>query len=119
MRLYITRDSVAAGDDVDAPHLRTGAFAGSDISQIVSACLAISPLPSIAGGDATWAISSGLPLAVIAQQWPKPKMLSQFPPKLDRLDFDGDLLRLHFTYFAQQSPDDVFAILRRLRLHAH
>ena len=119
MRLYITRDSVAAGDDIDAPHLRIGAFAGSDIAQIVSACLAISPLPSIAGDDATWAISSGLPLAVIAQQWPQPKMLSQFPPKMDRLDFDGDVLRLHLTYFAQQSPDDVFAVLQRLRLHAH
>ena len=100
MRLYITRDSVAAGDDVDAPHLRTGAFAGSDISQIVSACLAISRLPSTSGGDATWAIASGLPIAVIEQQWLEPKMLSQFPPKLDHLDLESDLLRLHFTYFA-------------------
>lgn len=118
MRLYITRDSVAAGDDVHAPHTRVGSFAGNDVPQIVSACIAISPLPSVAGGNATWAISSGLPLAVIAQQWSEPKMLSQLPPKLDRLDFDGDELRLHFTYFAQQPPDLVFTILQRLRLHA-
>ncbi len=50
MDLYITRDSVAAGDDVDAPHLRNGKIHDdANISQIVDACLAVSPLPSISG----------------------------------------------------------------------
>ncbi|TWT81662.1 hypothetical protein CA13_31280 [Planctomycetes bacterium CA13] len=119
MKLYITRDSVAAGDDVDAPHARNSSVPDdADVSQIVAACLAASPLPSIAGGDASWALSSGVPLAVIAQQWASPKLVSQFPPNPNRLDLTDGTLRLHFTYFAQQSPDDVFAVLERLRLHA-
>jgi hypothetical protein len=119
MNLYITRDSVAAGDDIDAPHVRTATVPDdSDIGQIVAACLAASPLPCIAGGNATWALASGVPLAVIAQQWPTPKLVSQFPPASSRLDIVESAMRLHFTYFAQQSPDDVLAVLSRLTLHA-
>ena len=119
MKLYITRDSVAAGDDFDAPHVRNATVAqDADITQIVSACLAESPLPSIAGGDATWALSSGVPLAVIAQQWPAPKLISQFPPDPKHLDSIDGTLRLHFTYFEQQPPDDVYSVLECLRLHA-
>lgn len=119
MKLYITRDSVAAGDDFDAPHVRDGSVDdNSDISQIVAACIAASPLPNIAGGCATWGLSSSVPLAVIAQQWLSPKLVSQFPPERERLDIVDGTLRLHFTYFEQDDPDDVFGVLSRLRLHA-
>lgn len=119
MKLYITRDSVAAGDDFDAPHIRNASVQDdADISQIVSACLAASPLPSISAGDATWALSSGVPLAVIAQQWSTPKLVSQFPPEPEHLDFSDGTMRLHFTYFMQQPPDDVYSVLERLTLHA-
>ena len=119
MKLYITRDSVAAGDDFDAPHVRNATVPDdADVPQILNACLAASPLPSISSGDATWALSSGVPLAVIAQQWPTPKLISQFPPNPKHLDIVDGTLRLHFTYFMQQPPNDVYSVLEQLRLHA-
>jgi hypothetical protein len=76
-------------------------------------------LPSISGGKATWSLSSRVPLAVIAQQWAAPVILNHPPgPALSELDWDDDVVRLHFTYFAQQSPDSVLAVLRDLRLRA-
>ena len=75
-------------------------------------------LPSISGGQATWALSSIVPLAVGAQQWGEPRMLSFFPPKLAELDVNGGTLRLHFSYFAQRDPEVVLEVLRRLRVRA-
>ena len=44
------------------------------------------------------------------------------PPELEvyptELDFDGEELRLHWTYFAQIDPEVVLGILRSLRLRA-
>jgi hypothetical protein len=119
LKLYITRDSVAAGDDIDAPHVRTGRVADeSDIEQIVATCLNASPLPNISGGQATWCLSSLVPLAVIAQQWPRSRLVSSIGPRIESLDLRDDILRLHFSYFAQHDPEDVLAVLQRLRLKA-
>jgi len=119
IRLYITRDSVAASDDIDAPHLRTGQLAnGSDIGQLVATCLNASPLPNISGGQATWCLSSLVPLAVIAQQWTQGRLLSFIEPPIESLDLRDNVLRLHFSYFDQLDPDDVFFVLQRLRLKA-
>ncbi len=118
MRLYITRDSVCAADDLDAPHACNGRIENTtSVGEVVAACLDISPLPNISGGKATWCLSSGVPLAVIAQQWTTPKLVSQFAPPIDHLDIDKDgTLRLHFTYFVQRDPHDVRNILSRLQL---
>jgi hypothetical protein len=119
MRVYFSRDSVCAGDDSDAPHAREIELpADASIEAIVRGALKASPLASIAGGKATWCVSSGLPLAVIAQEWSEPKFLHPIPPKLSDLDRRGEMVRLHFSYFAQQDPDVVFGVLRRLTVKA-
>jgi hypothetical protein len=119
MKIYFTRDSVCAGDDCDAPHAREIDLpADASIEAIVRAALKASPLASISGGKATWCVSSGLPLAVIAQEWSEPKFLHPIPPKQSELDRRGETIRLHFSYFAQQDPNVVFEVLRRLRVRA-
>ena len=118
MRLVVTRDSVAAGDDVDAPHLEEmDAPVGSDASEAVLLITRTGYLPPISGGRATWSIVSNLPIAVIAQQWSEPRMLSSIPEKLGNLKHEGDALRLHVNYHAQQDPEVVFEVLRRLNRH--
>jgi len=119
MKAYFTRDSVCADDDGDAPHPREADLPdGLTLHQLVCAVVVAADLPSITGGRATWCVSSALPLAVIAQQWPEPRFLAFIPPKLSELDVSSQTIRLHFTYFDQQDPDAVYDVLRRLRLRA-
>ena len=119
MALYATRDSVCAGDDADAPHART--FALQDMRSIEQAIATVNSaryLPSIAGGLATWSVTSGRPLAVIAQQWAAPRLLFLTGQDLQHLDCSEGMLRLHFNYHAQRDPDLVYEVLRDLRLRA-
>lgn len=116
MKIIITRDSVAAGDDIDAPHRLE--LTGSSDQSILDALRHISQLnclPSIVGGKATWSAVSCLPLAILAQQWSEPKPLSA-SPAMSKLDTRADGLYLHFNYHAQVDPDIVFNVLNRLRL---
>ena len=119
MKAYFTRDSVAAGDDADAPHAREIDVPDDvTVTELVQLVWHDAGLPSISGGHATWSLSSILPLAVGAQQLSEPRILSSFPPKLTELDVKGGTVRLHFSYFAQRDPETVFDVLRRLRARA-
>lgn len=119
MMAYFTRDSVAAGDDADAPHARD-IYVPDDVTVIdlVQLVWREGRLPSISGGQATWALTSIVPLAVGAQQWPEPRVLRSFAPGWAELDVKGGTVRLHFSYFAQRDPEVVFDVLRRLRVRA-
>jgi hypothetical protein len=117
MMAHITRDSVCAGDDIDAPHTHIVTLDEKlGVERLIEQAAKSAELPSIAGGRATWCISSAIPLAVIAQQWPGPKMLHQIPPKLSQLDIDGQTIRFHVSYFVQQDPNAVYETLRCLRI---
>lgn len=119
MNIYVTRDSVAAGDDVDAPHAKTFATPQPlSLDQAVRLIVSSNYLPSIAGGLATWSVASGIPIAVVAQQWKEPRMLFLTGGE-KTLDRSANLLRLHFSYFAQREPDVVVDVLTRLSLRAH
>ena len=119
MKAFITRDSVAAGDDMDAPHTRTitvaATKASDDTAALIAAILRAYPLPGIAGGEATWCLSSAVPLAVVAQQWAKPRTLEC---TLSDCDVRNNVVRLHFSYLAQLDPTIAFEVISRLRLRA-
>ncbi|MFD7583731.1 hypothetical protein ACFV61_35720, partial [Kitasatospora sp. NPDC059817] len=74
MRIHLTRDSVAAGDDAGAPH--PAALTLPDDLDLPQALVALGLprpyLPLIGGGRASWILRTGdgAPLAVLAQQWP-------------------------------------------------
>ena len=119
MKAYITRDSVCAADDVDAPNARELTIPdGLAVDELVRQVIRLADLPHIAGGNATWCVSSIAPLAVIAQQWPEPRLLNFIAPERSRLDFAEGVFRSHFSYFAQQDPEVVFEVLRRLQIRA-
>ncbi len=114
MRIFLRRDSVAAGDDVDGPHDKTITVPdNSNIEEIVTIVARSGYLASISGGRATWSATSKIPLAVVAQEWDKPRMLPSFPVDLKRLNWRGGGLRLYFTYYAQLDPNLVYETLRR------
>ena len=119
MNLFLTRDSVHPGDDADAPHERTLAIPDrSTLDRALAAVLAARYLPSISGGRATWSVASNIPVAVIAEQWPAPRLLFLTESQVRALDWQGDTLRLQFNYHAQAEPELVLDTLRRLKLRA-
>jgi hypothetical protein len=119
MKAYVTRDSVAAGDDVDAPHARTLELPDvGDVRALVTAVKGGYPLPGISGGKATWVLSSGTPLAVVAQQWARHRLVCWKAMRISELDVNAGVLGLHFSYLAQIPPEQAVDVLRRLRLRA-
>lgn len=103
MYVELTRDSVAMGDDVDAPHaLRLDLPDGATVGDAVDSALARSYLASIQGGRATWlAVADRSVRAVVAQQWVTPRWLTD----------PGETApaTIHFRYLAQRDPDEVHA----------
>jgi len=97
--LELTRDSVCAGDDIDAPHLTNLDLSANTTTMALAAQIQSSRyLANIAGGQATCVMEvDGTPVAVIAQQWEKPAIL----------DAHLDLSRassVHIRYMAQSNP---------------
>lgn len=116
MKIVLTRASVCAGDDADAPHERVLHLpAGASLVDIVGAAAGPGYRASVQGDRATWSVFSRWPLAVVAQQWQRPRMLpaSRFLATRD-LDTRDGVLRLHFNYHAQLDPDVVYEVLSRL-----
>jgi hypothetical protein len=111
--LVVWRDSVAAGDDADAPHewlLRVESDAS--VADVVQQIATARYLASISGGEATWIIQGDQPLAVVAQQWTEPRFVvdSEMPIR----DVLNPSARPHVQarYWCQVSPDRVLDCLR-------
>jgi hypothetical protein len=116
LTLHLTRDSVAAGDDVDAPHEMALLVADeATTEEMIAAIQAAEYLPRIASGRATWSVFSERTLAVIAQQWPEPRMVSDGPHPPGQLQQDGSGYRFHVKYHAQQDPETVLAMMRKVQ----
>lgn len=118
LTLHLTRDSVCAGDDTDAPHeLHLKVAKASSALDVVKEVLRQGYLPSISGGRASWVVSSREPFAVCAQEWAEPKTWGM-PKPIDWLARAGNELRLHFSYLAQIIPDNVLEVLSRCTFSA-
>jgi hypothetical protein len=110
------RRSVAMGDDTRAPH--TWTFEIDTLTMLGElAQLAVEDhyLANISGGRATWVLQTaprgGRPLAVLAQQWPAPRWLTDPAAYVIRLRdvYRGDREEacLYLDYRAQADPDDL------------
>jgi hypothetical protein len=116
MKVRVNRDSVCAGDDVEAHDLVLDLPAAETLAALVASVLRSYELPQIHGGKATWCLSSRRPIAVVAQQWPSPRMVPwQARPVSDCKIVDG-VVRLHFSYLVQIDPDVAYEVLRSLHL---
>jgi hypothetical protein len=115
MELKLTRRSVAAGDDVDAPHKHSFRVpSGSTLAELLDIVLRSGYLASISGGKATWSVHAGArpgksALAVVAQEWDAPKFIAPAGTR-----YEVRSLSLYFEYHAQRPPEEVFAMLARL-----
>lgn len=113
MAVVIWRDSVAMGDDVDAPHERTvRARDDATIGAVLDALLRTSYLARVAGGQATWIVEGERPVAVVAQQWAMPRWLvspERTVPEVRRAAGPPDFT---VRYWRQVDPERVYACLQ-------
>jgi hypothetical protein len=119
MKIYVSRSSVAAGDDVNAPNSESLSVPdGIDLREIVQGISKSGYLPEISGGRATWSVTSNVLVAIVAQQWQEPRMLELDPSRFDELDCRDGVLRLNFNYHAQIDPNTVYKVFWGFRLSA-
>ena len=112
--IIIWRDSVAAGDDVDAPHeIKIMVENDESIETTLEKILATHYLASIQGGKATWIVVGKNPLAVIAQQWSKPHFLVTSSAHTEDLIEVTKKYQLEFRYWCQVEPNEVVASIEQ------
>jgi hypothetical protein len=118
MKVYVSRGSVAAGDDIDAPNAESISVPdGTPLEEIIGGIAKSGYLPRITGGQASWSVTSNIPIAVVAQQWSVPRLFF-LPGGTKDLDNKDGALRLYFNYHAQVEPEVVYKVLWGLRLNA-
>ena len=106
--VIIWRESVAAGDDVDAPHeLEVKVEQNEPIDRTVEKILANRYLASIQGGKATWILMGRKPIAVLAQQWSKPHFLVEPTTCTEELIASTGDRQFEFLYWCQVEPHKV------------
>jgi hypothetical protein len=104
---------------MDPPHEKSFTFSEAlSTIQLVARIVSEGYLASIAGGKATWSAVSGVPLAVVAQQWKEPRAVPWDEVPLSRLEQRGGAYYIHFNYHVQRDPEDVLQILKELKLYA-
>ena len=112
--IIVTRDSVCMADDCHAPHLKKWPASLATSVKEAMEKLKNDYLPrNIQGGKATWVVrSNGTPLAVIAQQWEKPKIIAQ-DVTIDSIKDERGNLKLYVEYRGQDDPEEVFKEFQR------
>lgn len=111
--LSIERDSVCAGDDVDAPHeARIAVRKESSLAAVLRVIQKRSYLAGIAGGRATWIVESDRPLAVMAQQWTSPRFLIDPATRIADCMKRDSTQGLFFRYWCQVDLRLVYSCLR-------
>jgi hypothetical protein len=116
MKVRVNRDSVCAGDDIEAHDRLLDLPDVETLDALVASVLRAYELPRIQGGEATWCLASRHPIAIVAQQWASPRIVPwQSQPITGCKVVDG-IVRLHFTYLVQTDPALAYEVLRRLRL---
>jgi len=112
--LVVWRDSVAAGDDIDAPHeFKLSVEASASVAHVVAKVISASYLPKISGGKATWIVEAGSqPIAVLAQQWSEPRYLIHSAQPLAALFGSSGRCHVYFKYWCQADPDAILECLK-------
>ena len=117
-KIKLTRESVAMGDDIDAPHLLEIEIQSDwKILDILKHILKLNYLPQIYGGKATWSVAINEPIAVLSQDNSENPMLICLPdyPYHDTLGFIN-IEHIHFNYHAQKKPTEVYEVLSKFRV---
>ena len=113
MKLNLTRDSVATGDDINAPHFKEIVIDENvTLLDLARQIQDMRYLANIGMGEATWSVMTDSPVAIIAQQWNEPKLVTPGNPTVKELVKGESCLKVHINYHSQEDPTET---LKRLR----
>lgn len=99
IELIVTRDSVCAGDDCDAPHkARFFIDEVTPISNLVSYLRENYPLSSVYGGHLTWTLKSGSKIAMFSEGWSDLHFLVPEEASCRSYASEDKALHVHFDY---------------------
>lgn len=108
----IDRDSVHAGDDLHSHETSIKVEHTTSMRRLLERIQAISYLPGIHGGEATWIICSPAgKIGVLAQQWHSPKLTIPLETLVAE-HFRDQTPRLLFRYWGQKNPEQIFSQIR-------
>ena len=113
VRVQISRDSVAAGDDLEPHDQEIEVDERCTLTDFFKMLAAGGYLPEIWGGQATWAATAGRDgklLAIVAAQWKEPELFVDAAAGIETLGAD-----IHFRYLAQRDPRKVVGLVRAAR----
>ena len=102
MQLHISRDSVAAGVDIESHDTAIEVDERRNLATFIQLLRRDGYLPRVSGGQATWIAMAGRrgqALAVVAEQWKSPELVVEFGTEVGEI---GD--SLHFRYQKQRDP---------------
>lgn len=114
--IKVQRDSVCAGDDINAPHEKIFKVEENwKVVDLLNYILSENYLVKIQGQDATWSVAGPHPIAVISKQWDKPRMIIS-----SDATFEGDFFNLpiryfKFSYHLTLDPNVVYKVLKRYK----
>lgn len=112
MMLVVWRDSVAMGDDIDAPHeLRLPTAPDATVEEVTKRLLGAGYLASVMGG-ATWIVEGERPVAVLAQRGSKARFLIPPDTPVWTLVKPGGEPHLDVRYWCQVDARRVFDALQ-------
>ena len=117
-KIKLTRESVAMGDDIDAPHFFEIEIQSNwTILEILKSIIKSNYLPKIYGGKATWSVAINEPIAILSQENFENPVLICLPdyPFHDTMGF-VKIEHIHFNYHAQKKPEEVYEVLSRFKL---
>jgi hypothetical protein len=110
--IQITRDSVCAGDDCDAPHGRQMEVSElMPLKFVIQDILESGYLAKISGGRATWLIEIGEPVGVVTQQWKDTHFFVNAGGPIGT--FLKGKSEIHFKHEAQNAPEEVVEAYKR------
>jgi len=106
--IFVNRNSVCAGDDIDSHGFMLTIPEEATLGSCLQDILNRGYLPKISGGKATWVADFDQPVAVVAQEWDKPRFV--VPEDTSISSWTGPIA-IHFRYWAQSDPQLVFDCL--------
>lgn len=111
-----TRDSVCMADDMHWPNETSIAVDGETVAVLANSIEVGRHLAGISGGLATWILrcdhAEGMPLAVLAQQWERPRYLVPEDGCFLDLVTDREAPGAFAQYCGQRDPEGVYRALR-------
>ncbi|KZK90914.1 hypothetical protein PsAD5_04052 [Pseudovibrio sp. Ad5] len=109
LELIVTRDSVCAGDDCDAPHRAHFSInEAASISNLVEYLREIYPLSNVFGDHLTWTLTARSKIAMFGENWRELHFLVPEGASCSSYASEDKTLHVHFDHQSGVYPKQLY-----------